>query len=285
MIFIDGLGGAAQRALIGVNQSVQEDVDTYKVNFEYKFNDDIFLYALASSGYRAGGFNPINPLLGIPPTNYESDTLWNYEVGAKTSWLENRLIANTTIYRVDWSDIQLTEQLIGPNGSATITGNVGKAKIDGVELELDYRATKHLTLGLNLSYMDATIEEDVPTEGTFKGDRLPGSADLSHSLYIDYAQPISDELGLSVRLTQRYIGERLTGLGSGSSVQANNLVSSYDTTDFRASISHTNGLEASLFVNNMFNNISFTWIENMPLYTRWRITQPRVMGLNVGYNF
>ena len=37
--------------------------------------------------------------------------------------------------------------------------------------------------------------------------------------------------------------------------------------------------------NNMFNNISYTWIENMPQYTRWRTTLPKVMGLNVSYKF
>ena len=92
-------------------------------------------------------------------------------------------------------------------------------------------------------------------------------------------------MDLSVRLTQRYIGDRVTALGVGSSVQGANTVPSYDTTDLRVGISHENGIEASLFVNNMFNNIGFTWIENMPLYTRWRITQPRMMGLNVGYKF
>ena len=57
MLSANGLfdGGAA--LAIGVDESTQEDINTYKINFEYRLSDDILVYALAASGYRAGGFN------------------------------------------------------------------------------------------------------------------------------------------------------------------------------------------------------------------------------------
>ncbi len=276
---------AAGGSLIGVDQKVQEDINTYKVNFEYALNEDVLLYALASSGYRAGGFNAANPFAGTPPTTYGSDTLWNYELGARTSWLDDRLTANGVIYRIDWSDMQLTKQLVGPTGAATITANVGKAKVEGLELETRYRINESLSLGLNYAYTDTTLEEDIPGENAFKGDRLPGSADHIHSIFIDYIRPVTDEMDLDIRLTQRYIGTRVTTLGGGDTGQKLSEVPSYDTTDLKVGITHNNGLHASLFANNMFNNIGVTWIELAGFYERKRITTPRVVGFNVGYDF
>ena len=288
IIRANGVLDGADAPLIGVDQLTQEDVNTYKVNFEYQASDDVLLYAQATSGYRAGGFNPADPLAGTPPTSFESDTLWNYEFGAKTSWLDNRLVANASVYFIDWSDIQMSTQFVGSNGAVTITDNVGEAEITGFEFELDYRATEYLTLGLGASLLDGEITalgpEVLPTTASL-GDRLPGSAEETHSLYIDYVRPLDEGMDLSVRLTQQYIGDRLTALGAGGSVQGATIIPSFDTTDLRIGITHENGIEASFFVNNMFNNISYTWVETMPQFTRWRITQPKVMGLNIGYTF
>ena len=41
-------------------------------------------------------------------------------------------------------------------------GNVGKAKVEGLELELDYRVTEYLSFGVNYAYTDTTLEEDIP---------------------------------------------------------------------------------------------------------------------------
>ena len=36
----------------------------------------------------------------IVPAAAEADSLWNYELGAKTSWLNGRLIANVAAYYI-----------------------------------------------------------------------------------------------------------------------------------------------------------------------------------------
>ena len=275
----------AQAALLGVKQAVQENVSTFKANLEYTLSDDILLYGQASSGYRAGGFNAANPVAGTDPSAYKSDTLWNYELGARTTWLHGRLRANVTAYHIDWSNIQLTTELVGSSGNALITANSGKAKVDGVEVELDYNISDTLTFGVNYSYLDGVLKQDVPTAGALAGDRLPGSAKNTYSIRAGYESSISDNLDLSVRLTHKYIGSRLSTLGAGGSVQTASLIPSYNTTDVRFTISHVNGIEVSLFVNNIFDNIGITWIENVPLQTRRSITQPRIIGLNIGARF
>ena len=88
-----------------------------------------------------------------------------------------------------------------------------------------------------------------------------------------------------MHLTHRFIGFRVKSLDGGSSVQAASVVPSHETTDLRVSVNHESGLEASIFANNICNDIGVTCIENLPLYTRKRITLPRTIGLIVGYRF
>lgn len=64
-----------------------------KLNVSYKIASDALLYMQASEGFRSGGANQI---IGLPTalTPYEADSLWNYEIGAKTGWFGDKLTAN-----------------------------------------------------------------------------------------------------------------------------------------------------------------------------------------------
>jgi len=143
---------------VGIPFETQEGVSTYKMSLEHSFNEDIFGYALASSGYRRGGFNPASAISKF--STYDSDTLWNYEIGLKTTWLDGRLRANIAAYYIDWTDIQLVVQ--NPITFARETQNVGKAHIPGVEVSVDYIINDNWRLFAGLSYSDPQLDEDVP---------------------------------------------------------------------------------------------------------------------------
>lgn len=40
--------------------------------------------------------------LDTPPTSFDSDSLWNYEAGARTRWAGGRLTVNGANYYIDW---------------------------------------------------------------------------------------------------------------------------------------------------------------------------------------
>ena len=121
-----------------------------KFNLSWQANADHMLYATASKGYRPGG--PNNPApqsvcgaevakLGLDAsslTKYKPDTLWNYELGSKNSWLDRSLQVNASVYYIDWSQVQ---QQIVLNCGFNITANFGKAVSKGGELEINYRPT------------------------------------------------------------------------------------------------------------------------------------------------
>ena len=74
--------------------------------------DDATLYATAARGYRPGGPNVGLPTgIGCSLTNaysplYQPDSVWNYELGAKTEFLQRRLSIDVAAYRIDWKNVQ-----------------------------------------------------------------------------------------------------------------------------------------------------------------------------------
>lgn len=268
--------------LIGVDERTQESVDTYKANFEYNFGDDILVYALATSGYRAGGFNR-GGLLSNPST-FVSDTLWNYELGFKSSWFDRHLTANFGVYVQNWEDMQLTAF----DGESFVSGtvNVGQAQINGVEAELRYGTTSNFNVGVNYTYIDAFFKEDYisgvdQTIVTAKnGDRLPGSAKNSFSLFADWKIPLSQEMTVSINANYRYIGSRLNDLGTDYPPNK-----SYEIVNLRAGVEHKNGLELTLFADNLLDERATYASNQVGSLTQVFVNRPRVLGLNFGYSF
>jgi len=125
---------------------------TYRFNLTWKPTDDLLFYAVASSGFRPGG---INRRGDVAP--YSTDTLYNYELGWKTTLADGKLRFNGALYQQNWKSFQFS--FLGPN-SFTIIQNGPDARIRGAEMDAN------LTLGgLNLtvagSYTDAKTREDL----------------------------------------------------------------------------------------------------------------------------
>lgn len=153
--------------------STAESPVTPKFGLQYQVSDNKMIYVTAAKGFRAGGVNSLvsygicqtalDAIGYLPPdlpTEYKSDSVWSYELGAKFRLLQNRVQVNAAAYRIDWSNPQYTTNP-GSCGLVT-TFNVPGARSEGVELELTARVFRGLTLngaaGYNKSrYTDGLI--------------------------------------------------------------------------------------------------------------------------------
>ncbi len=111
-----------------VKQDGDDDGLLPKIGLQYYFDDDRMVYALYSEGFRLGGVNRDRAQQrGLTPTfpsQYDSDTLENWEAGLKSRWLDGHLQANITAYHQVWSNMQL--ELGDPqNGSVVDTDGDG----------------------------------------------------------------------------------------------------------------------------------------------------------------
>ena len=128
---------------------IKENGTLGKFNLTYKINDTKMIYATWSEGYRPGGINRRGTL---PP--YLSDFLTNYELGWKTTWLDNRLSFNGALFRQKWEDFQFS--IIGANGLTEIK-NANQAQIDGLEMDVKWAATYNLQFTAGLAFYDAQL--------------------------------------------------------------------------------------------------------------------------------
>jgi iron complex outermembrane recepter protein len=137
-----------------------EDIDTGtsgsgwtpKISLSYKIDDHRMVYATYSKGFRPGG---VNRTLAEPP--YKADYLKNYEIGWKTTWLDNSLRFNGALYYEQWDNFQFN--FTGQYGIPLIA-NAGDAAVKGGDMELEWAATRALTLKLASTYTDSYLTQN-----------------------------------------------------------------------------------------------------------------------------
>ncbi len=197
---------------VGVNPKFQAN---------YQINDSAMVYATAAKGFRPGGIVPTVPsaaALGCPGQlaalglttqqthEYQSDSLWNYEIGAKTSWLDNRLIVNADVFYIDWKNIQ--QQVLLSCGFQFRT-NAGAAKSEGAELEVRARPLRDLDISGGIGYQHAVITKAGAggTESPLQpGDRVYQVPDWTANTSITYTAALNSRFSLVNNLTYSYVG-------------------------------------------------------------------------------
>lgn len=135
---------------------------TPRVELSYLPNSRDLYYASASKGSRVGGIN--NPSIatdtaGCPgglqaPKTYAPDSLWDYEVGAKDRFLDDRLRTQVSIFYISWEGVQ---QSVNSNTcyTASYKTNLGNAAVRGFDFSAEFRITDNLLTTLSGGYQRA----------------------------------------------------------------------------------------------------------------------------------
>jgi outer membrane receptor protein involved in Fe transport len=181
----------------------EQNVTTYSVSTKYQFAPSEMIYVRVASGYEPGG--PNVALQGVPPT-VEASTLTNYEAGFKGEMLQDRLMLDIALFRMNWRKIQTT--------AVTQTGlqylvNGGEARSQGLEAAASWRATQQLSLATSLAYTDATFTTGFANLGTVPGQRLPSVPRFSASLSPQYRLAFQNGWEAQFGAGVRYVGSRL----------------------------------------------------------------------------
>ncbi|MCT7656400.1 TonB-dependent receptor [Oceanimonas sp. NS1] len=134
-----------------------------RVALEYQADTDRMYYALISRGYKVGGYN-VNSELAAELRTFEAETLWNYEIGAKHSLLDNRLNTQLALFfqQRDNAQIRTTYTYVRPdNSSAYIdySHNAERAYSYGLEAQAQWQASADLDIYGSLGLLDTRLKE------------------------------------------------------------------------------------------------------------------------------
>ncbi len=147
------------------------------------------IYASASKGYKAGGFNTqmfsdvlqqrLMGILGIGAAydidaivGYKPEVAWNYELGGHFESANRRVKGDIALFYIDCSDRQMT---IFPDGTTTgrIMTNAGKTRSVGAEASMSVNFTDNLGMNLSYGYCDARFVRYNDGKADYKDKHVP----------------------------------------------------------------------------------------------------------------
>jgi iron complex outermembrane receptor protein len=122
-------------------------VVTPKLGLEFRFSDELMVYASYARGFKAGGVNgrPTRPDLF---TSFDPEWVTTYEAGFKSDWFDRRLRINGALFFSPYSDIQITRNTVDADGAfIRLEDNAGDSTLRGFELEAAVVPVRGLQLG------------------------------------------------------------------------------------------------------------------------------------------
>lgn len=292
-------GGARKtfdRKKLTAQPSVPGPEGTFKAKFddlsieagtEFRFSPGKLAYFRFSQGYRAGGLNGSAPLTDI--NVYEPEKVNSYEVGLKTEWLDNRLIANLSGFYYDYSDLQIIAVDATPRGAINRIVNVEGATIYGLELESTFRPSEVLTFSGSLGYLHTEYRSQIANLGfgpiDLKGLPKDFAPKLTGYFAVDYTVPLGegDNGALVFNADVSYKSKRYTNpIPNPVSVQNEtalvNAAVTYRTADERYSV--------TLFGRNLTNKYyKLTGETGGGLFTWDSVGRPRTYGIRATAKF
>jgi iron complex outermembrane receptor protein len=124
-------------------------------NLSYRVNNNVMVYTSYSRGNRSGGLNLTQLATGISPV-VAPESIDAYEVGLKTSLLDNRLTFNLAGYLQN--DRNYQANVADPTRLAVVfLSNVPKVRSKGIEVDMQGRLSDNISVYGALAYTDAKI--------------------------------------------------------------------------------------------------------------------------------
>ncbi len=282
-----------------------EDGINPKFLVSYEPSDDILISLQAAKGFRLGGPQSFVPTVAVGPGNdcpgdlaalgvtvdpdgFDSETLWNYELGLKSMWAENRVVFNASTFFIDYKDLQSSTRL---NCGSSFTSNAGGAESRGIEFELQVLATDDLILGLGGSFIDAELTDDLPSGEGLKGDALNYVPDVKLNASIDYSRPLSDSRSAYVTLAYQYTGSVPLFYPQAANLPTtrDRVADAYSTVNLRIGV-EAKKWELAVFAINLLDEYATVYSDSITPegpggWVNDTVIRPRTIGLNAKYKF
>ncbi|KAG1663499.1 Vibriobactin receptor [Nymphon striatum] len=265
---------------------VDETLYGGKLGLEYEVNDNHLTHATVSRGYKAGGVNPSSELQE-DQLSFDTEFLWNFEVGVNSSLLDDKLNTRISAFYAKRKDQQTKNSTPLPDGEngtrfLDLTSNAAEGSNYGLEAELDWAINSKLTLKSSLGLLHAKFDEYETPDRDFSG------RDQAHAPNYQYS--VGAEYKINPQLTAGVTLEGKDGFYFSDSHDER--ADSYQVVNANLSYKRKN-ITTTLWGRNLLDEDYDTrgfFFGNNPGngYTAEKYTQkgePRVFGVNVSVDF
>ena len=210
------------------------------------------------------------------------DKLWNYEIGAKTSWLDDRLRVNVSLYRIDWTNIQ---QSILLTCGFPLKENLGSVVNKGAEVEIEGRITRALSGGVAVGYVNSALQQNIFGIPGTQGQPLPDVPKTTGGAFLAYDLGAFGSWSGAARADYSYTGQSISTYAVGVPFTPDK--GSLELLGAQLTFRRSN-LEFSLFGRNLLNRITRTALErdvslDVPDRLRYAVNLPRTLGISFSY--
>ncbi len=285
-IEIDGSGEEREDGLFktAVNEENDDILFGGKIAYEYDLNDDVMAFVSATLGYKSGGINNdarIN-IAGGDPLSYDTETLWNYEIGLRGAALEDKLQGSLTAFYTMRRDSQIRDSAGLGGDYRYFTDNGDDSVIYGAEAEGIYQLVGDWSLHGSLALMGSELERFTLSNGNpGGGGRLPNAPSYGYSIGLRY-QPEEGFFGNLELLGRDAYLESMSNAEERSSFDVLNTSIGYRHEQWSITLWARNLLDES------YDKRVFFFGNEDPNYTPTRYTSaadPRQIGVTARYEF
>ena len=165
-----------------------------KASLQYLFSKNSQIYTTVAKGYKTGGFN--TAFQAEDQRTFDPESSWNYEIGAKATFGQNRYTTEVALFYID-IDNQQIKQSIDLLGIQIV--NAGTSVSKGMEFSLQASPIKYLNLNLAYGYTHATFKKYVYSESLdYSGNFVPfvprHTLNVGTQFILPFNSPLLDEI-------------------------------------------------------------------------------------------
>jgi iron complex outermembrane recepter protein len=298
----EGLATGGGPAIVSPSVTTTESGVNPKFEADYHITPDQMVYVNVAKGFRPGGLVPIVPpgqagtatdcVAALQQTDpnqkiadtrsFKSDSLWNYELGTKTEWLDHHLTFDAAAFYIKWNNIQ--QQVLLSCGFQFIT-NAGAAVSKGGEMEVHARPTEPLELSVGLGYQNAKITE-LGKSPQQVGSPVYQVPDWTGNGSVSYTTQLTSSWKLVSGADYSYIGRSFSGNNNPAQPR---LRPAYRLIDARFAFAR-GPLEIALVGKNLANEVANlgdnrSLAAETPGRPRLLVNQPRTIGVEFRQSF
>lgn len=219
---------------------------TPSISVNYNWTQNFSVYASYSTGYKPGGFAN----QGATLAEFFEEDVENFEVGFRANFFDDRLKVATSIYQLDYTNIQVPLRIDVANGFFGGVENAAGARSRGAELSITANPLPGLTIAAAYGYTEAFFTDyRGSTNGDLTGAPLPNAPEHSYSLIVDY------EFEERANGITPFLRAELTGKsGYNSEATSTSSVGDYDLVNLRIGV-RNDDFTVSAFAENLFDEI------------------------------